>query len=335
MDKPGRCSSHRCHWHYNAWFWELEWPGKCKQFSGALYCIHIASKQNGHYREMCDECRDLPVSERHKGCDSHAGTPFLLTSGSPQTDLTFINASERIKNELAGYVPKPCGQLLPCHVCKIRTCLVSTNSLVDLQTMVMIMVGICLFFRFDDLDGLTAEYFIPEQFVFDPAGNIMGMCLKVFGKSDKDWVTLMLWTDDECPEFCPVRLLLVYIYVSKIKGGFLFPSEAELNNPPSDGIFVTQVSYGVMRERVASLVKDVLGLSGESFKVGLHLLRKTAYLFGIWGNADVATLAKSAQHKCIDTSNGYACNAALIKVHTTIQNNNLNHVKQWKSILLT
>ena len=86
---------------------------------------------------------------------------------------------------------------------------------------------------------------------------------------------------------------------------------------------------------MASLVNNVLGLSGESLKVDLHLLQKTTYLFGIWGNADVATLAKSAQHKCIDTSNGYACNAALIKVHTTIQNNNLNHVKQWKSILLT
>ena len=163
----------------------------------------------------------------------------------------------------------------------------------------------------------------------------MGMCLKVFGKSDKDWVTLMLWADDECPEFCPVCLLLVYLYVSKIKGGFLFTSKVELNTPPSDVIFVLQVSYGVMREHVASLVKDVLGLSGESFKVGLHLLRKTAYLFGIWGNADVATLAKSAWHKCIDTANDYACDAALIKVHTTIQYNDLNRVKQWKPILLT
>ena len=74
---------------------------------------------------------------------------------------------------------------------------------------------------------------------------------------------------------------------------------------------------------MASLVKDVLGLSGESFKVGLHLLRKTAYLFVIWGNTDVVALAKSAQHKCIDTANDYACDAALIKVHTTIQHNDL------------
>ena len=121
----------------------------------------------------------------------------------------------------------------------------SSSSLVDIQTMVIMMVGICLLFCFDDLDGLAVDYFIPEQFVFDPAGNIMGMCLKVFGKADKDWITLMLWTDDKCPEFCPVCLLLVYIYASKIKGGFLFPSKVELNNPPPKGIFVTQLSYGV------------------------------------------------------------------------------------------
>ena len=91
-------------------------PGKRRQFAGALYCIHVASKQNGLYHEKCDKCCVLPVNERHKGCDSHAGSPLLLTSGSPQTDLTFINASEKIRNELSGYVSQPCGQLLPCNV---------------------------------------------------------------------------------------------------------------------------------------------------------------------------------------------------------------------------
>ena len=87
----------------------------------------------------------------------------------------------------------------------------------------MIMVAICLFLCFDDLDGLAIEHFIPEQFVFDPAGNVMGICLKVFGKADTDWVSLTLWMDDECPEFCPVCLLLVYIHLTKIQGGFPFP----------------------------------------------------------------------------------------------------------------
>ena len=94
-------------------------PGKCRQFAGALYCIHVASNQNGLYREMCDKCCVLPVNERHKGCNSHAGSPLLLTSGSPQTDLTFLNTSEKFRNELSGYVSQPCGQLLSCNVCKI------------------------------------------------------------------------------------------------------------------------------------------------------------------------------------------------------------------------
>ena len=79
-------------------------PGKCRHFAGALYCIHVASQQNGLYCEMCDKCHVLPVNERHNGCDSNAGSPLLLTSGSPQTDLTFISASEKIQNELYGYV---------------------------------------------------------------------------------------------------------------------------------------------------------------------------------------------------------------------------------------
>ena len=107
----------------------------------------------------------------------------------------------------------------------------STISIVDLQTMVMMIVGICLFFCFDDLDGLAFDYFIPEQFVFDIAGNIMGMCLKVFGKADKVWITLLLWTDDKCPEFCLDHLLLVHILCFQDKGGFLFLTKLSITIP--------------------------------------------------------------------------------------------------------
>ena len=82
-------------------------PGKCRQFAGALYCIHVASKHNGLYCEMCDKCCALPVNEKYKGCKSHSGSPLLLTSGSPQADLTFIHASERIRHNLAGSALQP------------------------------------------------------------------------------------------------------------------------------------------------------------------------------------------------------------------------------------
>jgi hypothetical protein len=65
--------------------------------------------------------------------------------------------------------------------------------------MVMIMVVIYLFSDFNDLKGVAVKHFILKQFAFDPVGNAMSICVKVFGKADTDWVTLTLWTDDECP----------------------------------------------------------------------------------------------------------------------------------------
>jgi hypothetical protein len=82
------------------------------------------------------------------------------------------------------------------------------------------------------------------------------------------------------------------------------------------------------------LVTDVLGLSGLSAKVGLYLLQKTGYLFGIWGDDEVATLAKSARHKCIDIANTYVRDAAYLKTVSHPQHNNLNHVEKWKPVLL-
>ena len=70
------------------------------------------------------------------------------------------------------------------------------------------------------------------------------------------------------------------------------------------------------------LLEDVLGLSGLSAKVCLHLLQKTGCLFGIWGDVEVATLAKSTRHECIDIANAYAWDAAYLKTISHLQLNN-------------
>ena len=87
-----------------------------------------------------------------------------------------------------------------------------------------------------------------------------------------------------------------------------------------------QESYGVLREHVESVIKDVLGLSGVTFKVGLYFHCKTAYLLGILRNVDVAILAQSSQQECIDNAHDYACNTVTIKVHKTILHKDLNVV---------
>ena len=195
--------------------------------------------------------------------------------------------------------------------------------------MTILVLSICLFLRFDEIDGMRMEHFKPEHFMFDSAGYTKAICVEVCGKSDKKWVSMMIWTDDECPEFCPVRLLLSYVHCSGIKGGVLFPVEADLRNPPNDGIFQTPLTYKVMRLRMVNLVRTLLKLPATHFKTGLHVTRRTAYLFAIFGSGQIASIAPSARHKNIDTAMHYAHDAETLFAKQRIFRNPRNRVKKW------
>ena len=131
--------------------------------------------------------------------------------------------------------------------------------MIDLQTFVIVMVSICLFLWFDDFVDIELSHFEQKIFVFDSCGNIQALCLRLYGKSDAGWTHLFLWTDEECPEFCPVTILLCYVHCAGIKGGFLFPSKEDLNPLPDYGVFVTQLSYSIDMSRMSKIVKQVLG----------------------------------------------------------------------------
>jgi hypothetical protein len=69
------------------------------------------------------------------------------------------------------------------------------------------------------------------------------------------------------PEFCPVGPLLVYAHLIGIKGGYLFPSAAELKNPPADGIYKTTIDYGVFMDHLQHLCELVLP-ARDDMKIG-------------------------------------------------------------------
>ena len=70
---------------------------------------------------------------------------------------------------------------------------------------------------------MELDHFILELVDYYNSGEVERLCVKVKGKSDKEWVTLLIWSDNENPEFCLVRHLLVYLKLTGITGGFLFP----------------------------------------------------------------------------------------------------------------
>ena len=91
----------------------------------------------------------------------------------------------------------------------------------------MLLITICLFLRGDEVVKIKIEDFNPEISIVDENGIVISLAVTVFGKSDRNPVTLVMWANDEIPAFCPVKHLLVYLFLSKIKKGYLFLGDCD------------------------------------------------------------------------------------------------------------
>jgi hypothetical protein len=123
----------------------------------------------------------------------------------------------------------------------------------------------------------------------------------------------------------------IHINLIGIKGGYLFPSAAELKNPPADGIYKTTIDYSVFMEHLQTLCELVLPARAD-MKIGCQTFRKTGYCVAIFGDANSIDLKKSARHS-IDTHSGtYRKDAEdlyrMHKEHPTLANN----VKKWTTL---
>ena len=159
--------------------------------------------------------------------------------------------------------------------------------------MVLIIMGCKMFLRPDELLTIELKDFVPKLCV-SKGDRIVGLLCKVMGKCDGKEVNLWIWADDENPELCPVRHLLVYMYLAEIKGGYLFPKKAELlgkEEPseieegdktiykPRDGVYKHALPYSSFLPTFKKIVEQCL--PKKALRIGLHMLRKTANLLGV------------------------------------------------------
>jgi hypothetical protein len=100
------------------------------------------------------------------------------------------------------------------------------------------------------------------------------------------------------PEFCPVRHLFVYLYLSGIKDGFVFPPWQDITGkaPPADGVYKNHLSYSTFSKWFKRMLESVLPNGGAAFHTGLHMFRKTGYKFAIWGKGKWEEIKVDARH---------------------------------------
>lgn len=306
-------------------------------YKAALADLHAT---HGHaaedYQEPCEDCLAMPEATRHRGCEYHLGRPVRHRRGNPTRSVTFLNTVVEQMNlaKEANYEEKGCSQFLPSDLRKLCTFYCGMNTLLGLQKWCAIILPTCLSLRYDEYHEIRYEHFMPDKFAIQmDDSRIDSLALTVKGKSDDRWVKYRLHSDHDHPDLCPVRPLLIYMYLMDFKGGFLFPSPQELRNPPPDGVYITTIDYQATIDELQEVCLQILPPRAD-FRVGCHIYRKTFYLVGVFGDANAADLQHSARHMSAKQAEKYRKSCAsqynTFKNHPTPE----NEVSRWKQCRL-
>jgi hypothetical protein len=122
----------------------------------------------------------------------------------------------------------------------------------------------------------------------------------------------------------------VYLFLTGIKGGYLFPDDAELNNMPADGICRTKLSKKKLMGRLPTLFFDVL--KKADMKLETHTFCNTAYLLSVWGLGEISDIMFSARHKSLGEAENYRKDALGLLETAMIHNDPMECVSCWRSI---
>ena len=261
-------------------------------------------------------------------------------------------------NQLKVYQKKGNIQLLPSEVRRIRTALLAENSIYGLQYWTMVIMGIKLFLRISELLSIKIEDFDPELMMLESTScYLSALALRIKGKwGDYHW--LSMYVDNKFPELCPVRALLLYISLSGITEGLIFPKflpgtteatpdDSGTQSAGDDDQSTPHYPYAVFIRKMKDLLTRTLARQmGPRDIFGTHILRKTAYLFAIFGmlrqyggevrnlhNLLMTGIMDSACHVCIKNVRYYSQDASTrYEWDKAKRYRTENDVPNWRSI---
>jgi hypothetical protein len=164
-------------------------PTNVKDVSSCLKELTILHDSCGGPYRTQTACTDFINAPKQGGiwgsCEAHANNPVLcdirrgdvLTYSPLVARMTFWKAKM-----LKQHVHKGNCQLEPREVRILRTHLVGTRNPFDFQFYVMILTGICLFMRADEVLELTVEKFCEAMFIVQPTKVLQLVCCWIKGK---------------------------------------------------------------------------------------------------------------------------------------------------------
>jgi hypothetical protein len=202
------------------------------------------------------------------GCtiQKYIGNPVLRRKGNPRESPSLANYLKSLSEETAEYIIQGSEPLDPWEYFRVRTYFCSTGDPYDLMFCTMVLVGCSLYLREDELSQITIDD-IDLKLASITDNIIDSIGIWVQGKRDVGRVLLMLWANHSNPEICPVRHLLLWLHVSRIRKVFIFPPQDSLNmlmkelkkNPLAIFDSKFQIDYSIVLDRIKDCFQNVTG----------------------------------------------------------------------------
>jgi hypothetical protein len=256
--------------------------------------IGLLSKEyvdcSGDYEGVCTMCAELPP-DAERGCLRRGHiSPRLLPRGnvtrSPDSAESFKSLEAYIESH---YTVKSTVALLPSELRKIRDRCLSGNHLGELMVWVVFLLSTRQYLRSTEVLMLKVEDWdlgcakVSET-------DVISLLLSVLGKRDTGKsVNLACWTDPECPEFSAATVVLIWISLTGITSGYMFPPIEMLcpGKTPSQEEeyysyhhYLTDLKYLTVQVAGRDLFSEV---DKEVLLVGTHVGRKTGAQLSAFG----------------------------------------------------
>lgn len=272
---------------------------------------HFSEEIGTCYMEKCEKCC-LFITEK-KGCIHHVSCPRYYRQGNPAQSPTFQKQYGVLKKKLIEKnMVRSTDYFTPSNLRDIREYCLSQNSLYYLMMWTIMIVGIKQFLRVQEVLNLRMEDFVERAFSVNDR-NVEALAMHVKGKTDVVEQLLLIWDENyddyKYTEFSASRALLMWIKISGIKKGFLFPNQKDIlasNTNPAKPL-----AYKVYLDFIKFIIQgnetrgSIISKSYDPKKlVGTHVLRKSGYLLAIWGTKEgsyndikLASIFQSARNK--------------------------------------
>jgi hypothetical protein len=255
--------SWKCHTNVDAF------KGMFKKYS-TLYQNDLFDQ--GTYTPVCSNCK----SSRRGWCVKHSKNPRIMPTGDVTEEPTVKAEIKRLIKHLRDtHARRGNYAITPNEMRLLRQHLLSSRDPENFKLYVMMLCGIKLYLRVNELLSLTVEQFCAKMFQLNPSG-VRTLSLFINGKCDAQDVLLNIYSDSGDSDLDLVMHLMVYLKSTGITSGLIFPHTTSTTDTNAE------IPYEMFLKRMKHLLINVLEKDEKEICVGTHTLRKAAYLFGVY-----------------------------------------------------